>query len=124
MKIRFRYIFLKRFTVKGRLNSILSLTFSRTYSSDVISSFRSKLWILTKASCQHHLRCRWESFIMNTQIESGITLSSLDKSEHLVALLIVILVFHQHTSAENMQDFVLSSILKLNSGLSILELSS
>ena len=62
--------------------------------------------------------------MMNTQIESGITLSSLDKSEHLAALLIVILVFHQHTSAENMQDFVLSSILKLNSGLSILELSS
>ena len=62
--------------------------------------------------------------MMNTQIESGITLSSLDMSEQLAALLIMILAFLRHTKAENMQDFVLNSILKLNSGLLNLELSS
>jgi len=50
--------------------------------------------------------------MMNTHIESGITLSSLDMSEQLAALLIMILAFLQHTKAENVQDFVLNSTLK------------
>ena len=38
--------------------------------------------------------------------------ASLDMSEQLAALLIMILAFLQHTEAENMQDFVLNSTLK------------